>query len=140
LNVLDDWWDMVTGNSPILQKDMQPTCLDKVVLPLVGMDSPFWAWHWFEKDCHDRFLLDAFLKRVYRFLNIVPKKHGAEEKTVVTIVGSSYFLTKLLFLSIRAPEVGAISRACERITPVCSCLGSSNSSCLWSSHQRNHEV
>ncbi|TVY92899.1 EGF domain-specific O-linked N-acetylglucosamine transferase [Lachnellula willkommii] len=83
---LDGWWDMVTGKKPILQKDMQPTCLDKVILPLAGSYSPFWAWHWVEKDCHNTFLLDAFLTRIYRFLEIEPKKHGGEEKTVVTTV------------------------------------------------------
>jgi hypothetical protein len=80
------WWDMVTGNKPILQIDMQPACLDKVVLPLEGFFFSFWAWHWVENDCHDKFLLDAFLKRVYRFLDIAPNKHGGEEKTIVTIV------------------------------------------------------
>ncbi|TVY39364.1 EGF domain-specific O-linked N-acetylglucosamine transferase [Lachnellula occidentalis] len=83
---IDGWWNMVTGKKPILQKDMQPACLDKVILPLAGSFSPFWAWHWVEKDCHDTFLLDAFLTRIYRFLDIEPKKHGGEEKTIVTIV------------------------------------------------------
>ncbi|TVY38289.1 EGF domain-specific O-linked N-acetylglucosamine transferase [Lachnellula occidentalis] len=78
---------MITGNKPIYQKDMEPTCLDKVILPLAGGHSPFWNWHWdMGKDCHNRFLLDALLKRVYRYLDITPEKHSGEEATIVTVV------------------------------------------------------
>ncbi|RDW87369.1 hypothetical protein BP5796_03063 [Coleophoma crateriformis] len=84
---LDEWWKMVTGQKPLLQRDLAPTCLGKVVLPLEGSTSPFWWAHWEEKDCHNRFLLDAFLRRVYRHLNITATKHGNEtDKTIVTII------------------------------------------------------
>jgi len=35
------------------------------------------------------------------------------------MLGSSYFLTKLLFVPMGVPEVGAVSRACKRISSSC---------------------
>jgi protein O-GlcNAc transferase len=86
----DELWKMVGNGKPIQQRDQPPTCLGTVILPLYSSSSPFWAYTWEEADCHDTFLIEAFLKRVYRFLNIDAKKHKSEKDhisvTNVTII------------------------------------------------------
>ncbi|EHK98779.1 putative Uncharacterized glycosyltransferase AER61 [Glarea lozoyensis 74030] len=86
----DELWKMVGNGKPIQQRDQPPTCLGTVILPLYSSSSPFWAYTWEEADCHSTFLVEAFLKRVYRFLNIDAQKHKSEKDhisvTNVTII------------------------------------------------------
>lgn len=87
LNPVDDWWPLVTGNMPIMQRDMDPTCLGNVILPLPESASPFWGYTWDEGDCHEPFLINAFLRRLYRHIGL--EEHyqvNKTEQTVVTII------------------------------------------------------
>jgi protein O-GlcNAc transferase len=70
LNPVDDWWEMITGKKPVMQKDMPPTCLGNVILPLDEVSSPFWDHTWDMGDCHEPFLVNAFLKRLYRYIGL----------------------------------------------------------------------
>lgn len=84
---VDDWWEMVTGNKPLMQKNLPPQCLGNVILPLEESSSPFWGYTWDEGDCHEPFLVNAFLRRLYRHLNIEQEYHvNKTGQTVVTIV------------------------------------------------------
>lgn len=88
---IEELWTMPTGNKPIFMKDVNSTCLGNVIVPLAGWSSPFWYghFHWQgpqeQKDCKDSFMLDAFLRRVYRHLGIKPRQR-LTEGTVVTII------------------------------------------------------
>ncbi|KAH6676455.1 hypothetical protein B0J14DRAFT_585578 [Halenospora varia] len=85
---VDHLWELITGNKPQFEIQMTaPACLGKVILPLYGSSSPYWAHAWDEADCRNTFLIDAFVKRVYGWLGIVPKRHGTEtNNTIVTII------------------------------------------------------
>ncbi|KAI9736845.1 MAG: hypothetical protein M1818_005896 [Claussenomyces sp. TS43310] len=80
-----DLWGMITGKPPIIRSSLPASCLGNVILPLAGSSSPFWQAHWDAKDCKNTFILDAFLRRIYRHLDIQPKQRLTEE-TVVTII------------------------------------------------------
>jgi protein O-GlcNAc transferase len=86
----DELWKMIGNGSPVQQRDQPPSCLGTVILPLYSSSSPFWAYTWEEADCHDTFLINAFLKRAYRFLSIDARKHKSEKDhisvTNVTII------------------------------------------------------
>ncbi|TPX12147.1 uncharacterized protein E0L32_007033 [Thyridium curvatum] len=89
--VYDRWWTMVTGNAPIRRSDLQPgTCFKNVILPMAGSSSPFWSalletnYH---DPCQTRFLLDTFIRRLFRFLNIAPRPAGdIHEDPTITII------------------------------------------------------
>ena len=78
-------WPLVTGNPPIRASTLNDTCLGTVILPLPGSSSPFWDSHWQDRDCHTKFLLEPFLRRIYRTLNMETHKR-LTENTVVTII------------------------------------------------------
>lgn len=84
--ILDEWWGMLSSKQPLRKSKMGPSCLGNVILPLAGSSSPFWMSHWTDQDCHETFLLDAFLRRLYRHIGIQPLRHGQETDTVVTII------------------------------------------------------
>jgi len=84
---VDAWWKMVTGNEPLYQKDLPPQCLGNVILPLEESTSPFWEYTWSEGNCHDPFLINAFLRRLYRHLGLdADDKVDKDGQTVVTII------------------------------------------------------
>lgn len=82
---VDDIWGLITGSPPIRRKDLTSRCMGNVIIPLAGSSSPFWKAHWDNKDCSEQFLLEGFLSRVYRYLE-VPRRQRLNEETVVTIV------------------------------------------------------
>ena len=85
--VYDSWWPMLTpGSQPVRKSKVGPACLGNVILPLAGSSSSFWQSHWGDQDCHDSFLIDAFLRRLFRHLGFEYAKHGAENGTTVTII------------------------------------------------------
>lgn len=75
--IYDDWWKMVTGNPPIRRSVIPPgTCFRNVILPLAGSSSPFWTAlleSVYHETCRTQFLLDTFLRRVYKFLELTPR-------------------------------------------------------------------
>jgi EGF domain-specific O-GlcNAc transferase len=84
-SILEPWWTMLTGSVPLRKSKMEPSCLGNVILPLAGSSSPFWQGHWEPRDCHDTFLLDSCIRRLYRHLGIdsaPPKK----DKVTVTLI------------------------------------------------------
>ncbi|RDW67655.1 hypothetical protein BP6252_09051 [Coleophoma cylindrospora] len=85
---VDEMWTMVTGHRPILQEDIDTTCLGNVILPLEGSTSPFWNSVWEPQDCHDRFLINAFLQRVHRHFGIKATQGSPQspENPVVTVI------------------------------------------------------
>lgn len=84
---VDDWWDMVTGNKPLMQKDLPPQCLGNVILPLEESTSPFWGYTWEEGNCHEPFLINAFLRRLYRHVGLEEEYQvNKTGQTVVTII------------------------------------------------------
>lgn len=82
---VDSLWPLVTGTTPIRQDQLNDTCLGTVILPLAGSSSPFWDSHWQDRDCKTKFMLEPFLRRIYKTLGINAKNRLTEE-TVVTIV------------------------------------------------------
>jgi hypothetical protein len=84
--IVDEWWSMLTSKQPLRKSKLGPSCLGNVILPLAGSSSPFWMSHWTDQDCHETFLLDAFLRRLYRHLGIQPLEQDHETDTVVTII------------------------------------------------------
>lgn len=82
---VDSLWSLVTGSPPIRQDQLNDTCLGTVILPLPGSSSPFWDSHWQDRDCKTKFMLDPFLRRIYKILGI-NAKNRLTEGTVVTIV------------------------------------------------------
>jgi EGF domain-specific O-GlcNAc transferase len=86
IQTVDEWWGIVSNKPPLRKSKMGPSCLGNVVLPLAGSSSPFWMSQWTDRDCHETFLLDAFLRRLYRHIGIQPVGHGHETDIVVTII------------------------------------------------------
>ena len=82
---VDSLWPLVTGTMPMRQDELNDTCLGTVILPLAGSSSPFWDSHWQDRDCKTKFMLDPFLRRIYKTLGINVKNRLTED-TVVTIV------------------------------------------------------
>ena len=82
---VDSLWPLVTGSAPIRQDQLNDSCLGTVILPLPGSSSPFWDSHWKDRDCKTKFMLDPFLRRIYKTLGI-QAHNRLSEKTVVTIV------------------------------------------------------
>ena len=85
---LDDVWRIVNGKTPIRKSAMQPGCYGNVVLPLPGSSSPFWLLlmeHLYHPVCESRFLINAFLRRLYTHFSITPR-FKITGKPVVTII------------------------------------------------------
>ena len=89
---LDDWWRMLNGKAPAHAETLPPrSCYGNVVLPLAGSSSPFWA-ALLEKvhhePCQEPFLIDAFRRRVFRHLDLVPRAADAlpNEHPTITFV------------------------------------------------------
>lgn len=82
---VDELWPLLTGSAPIRQSQLNDTCLGTVILPLPGSSSPFWDSHWQDRDCQTKFMLEPFLRRIYRTLGMSTKKR-LQEETVVTII------------------------------------------------------
>ncbi len=82
---VDSLWPLVTGSAPVRMKDLNDTCFGTVILPLAGSSSPFWDSHWTDRDCHTKFMLEPFLRRIYRVLGLSPKQR-LTESTSVTFV------------------------------------------------------
>lgn len=82
---VDELWPLLTGSKPIRQSQLNDTCLGTVILPLAGSSSPFWDSHWQDRDCQTKFMLQPFLHRIYRVLDI-PVKKRLHEDTQVTII------------------------------------------------------
>lgn len=80
--LLDDLWEIVTGNKPIRLSSLEqsagsdPTCFGNVILPLPGCGSPFWskllAFDYKER-CQSQTLLTTFVNRVFEFYAIEPR-------------------------------------------------------------------
>lgn len=87
---LNDWWTMVTGNPPIRKSQLSPGCYKNVILPLPGSSSPFWVFvgrgHNGDRFCKDTFLVDAFVRRIFRYLRIDHPRPPAPRDPVITII------------------------------------------------------
>jgi len=84
--VVDEWWPMLTGGTaPVRKRKSGPARLGNVIVPLAGSSSPFWQHHAEDLDCHEAFLLNAFLRRLYRHIGLEPAKHD-EKDTLVTFI------------------------------------------------------
>jgi hypothetical protein len=82
---VDELWGLITGHDPIHLSQLNSTCMGDVILPLAGSSSPFWESHWTDRNCRQKFMLDPFIRRIYRHLGIEANQRLHEE-TVVTII------------------------------------------------------
>lgn len=85
---LDDWWTMITGNAPIRKSQLEPRCYGNVIIPLAGSSSPFWILlieNISHQVCKSTFLLDTFLRRLFRYLRIEQRQQGTDAP-VITII------------------------------------------------------
>jgi EGF domain-specific O-GlcNAc transferase len=87
---LDDWWTIVSENPPIRKSQLKPGCYKNVILPLPGSSSPFWILPGRGRNgdlfCKDTFLIDAFTRRIFRYLRVTPRLPRVPDHPVITIV------------------------------------------------------
>jgi hypothetical protein len=85
---LDDWWTVVTGNPPLRKSQLESGCYRNVILPLAGSSSPFWTLltqDANEQICTNKILINSFLRRLFRYLQIDPRRHVVRDP-VITII------------------------------------------------------
>ncbi|KAK3352889.1 hypothetical protein B0T25DRAFT_568137 [Lasiosphaeria hispida] len=87
---LDDWWAVVTGNTPLRKADLPDGCYANVIIPLAGSSSPFWTLLLEGREhevCRTTTLIDAFVRRILTHLNITPRPEiDVRADSVVTII------------------------------------------------------
>lgn len=97
--LLDELWQIVTGNKPIRKSSLQQSlgqstsCFGNVILPLPGCGSPFWSAlldYGYREHCQSQTLLTTFVDRVLESYGIEPRPHGMLAKVhqhpTITIV------------------------------------------------------